>query len=150
MDHLSSFAASRRVVVRHQGITIPCWGRVEGPALAMLKGEGIRRRPRRRSRRIMVIGMNADPALPALEPREQELIERADALGRGLLAENATQIDRGEMTVHENVRALAAAGIAGVTTPVAYGGSAVRPAVELRILEALAYGDATTPFVIAQ
>lgn len=98
----------------------------------------------------MVIGANADPALPALDPREQELIERADALGRGLLAENATRIDRGEMTVHENVRALAEAGIAGVTTPVAYGGSAVRQAVELRILEALAYGDATTPFVIAQ
>ncbi len=98
----------------------------------------------------MVIGADADPALPELEPREQELIERAETLGRGLLAEQATRIDRGELTVHENIAALAEAGIAGATAPRAYGGSGVRPAVELRLLEALCYGDATTPFVIAQ
>lgn len=98
----------------------------------------------------MVIETDVDAALPKLAAGERELVERAEALGRGLLAENATDIDRGAATVHANLAALSAAGIAGLTVPREYGGSGAGAVLQLRVLESLCYGDATTPFVIAQ
>jgi alkylation response protein AidB-like acyl-CoA dehydrogenase len=85
-----------------------------------------------------------------LTEREQELIERAEALGHGLVADRATAVDRGTLSLEDHLAALAQAGLTGVDVPPAFGGSGVGQRVELRILEALAYGDGTTPFVIAQ
>jgi alkylation response protein AidB-like acyl-CoA dehydrogenase len=81
---------------------------------------------------------------------EQALIERAEALGHGLLAQHATDVDRGARQVRENLSALAATGLSGIDVPRAYGGAEVGRTTELRIVEALAYGDGTTPFVIIQ
>jgi alkylation response protein AidB-like acyl-CoA dehydrogenase len=97
-----------------------------------------------------VIGSGIDAALPGLTDSEQELIERAEVLGRGMVAANATAVDRGMLPLKGHLTALAEAGLAGVDVPPDCGGSGVRQAAELRILEALAYGDGTTPFVIAQ
>jgi len=91
-----------------------------------------------------------DAALPGLTSREEGLIERADALGRGVLARNATAVDRGTLSVAVNLRALAEAGLAGVTVPTEAGGAGAGPAIFHRVLEGLCYGDGTTPFVIAQ
>lgn len=91
-----------------------------------------------------------DEATPELTPREHDLIERAEELGRGIVADNAVAIDRGEFSVRQNLAALVAAGLAGIAVPRAYGGAGVSSVAELRVLEALAYGDGTTPFVIAQ
>lgn len=87
---------------------------------------------------------------PELAPGEQELVERAEELARGIIAERAAAVDRGAETVAANLQALVEAGLAGLTVPAAYGGDEVSAVAELRVLEALAYGDGTTPFVIAQ
>lgn len=92
----------------------------------------------------------AGAALPALTTVEQELIERAEELGHGLIAQHATAVDRGTLSVRQNLAALAAAGLAGIDVPHAFGGAEVSRPTELRVLEALAYGDGTTPFVLAQ
>jgi len=91
-----------------------------------------------------------DEALPKLTSREQELVERADALGHGLLAEQAAAVDAGTLSVRGNLERLAADGLTGITVPRAYGGLGAGDDVPLRVLEGLAYGDGTTPFVIAQ
>ncbi len=91
-----------------------------------------------------------DPALPDATEREQEVIERADTLGRTLLAENAAAVDDGSLSARGNLEALAAAGLAGLRAPRRYGGEGVGRAVYLRVLEGLSYGDGTTPFIIAQ
>ncbi len=91
-----------------------------------------------------------DAALPDVTAHEAELIERAEELARGLIAENATAIDRGTLSVRGNLEALAAAGLARLNVPRRFGGSEVSRPAEMRVLEALAYGDGTTPFVIAQ
>jgi len=91
-----------------------------------------------------------DEALPKLTSREQELVERADALGHGLLAEQAAAVDAGTLSVRGNLERLATDGLVGITVPRAYGGLGAGDDVPLRVLEGLAYGDGTTPFVIAQ
>jgi len=91
-----------------------------------------------------------DTALPEATAREQELIARADDLGRTLLTPNAAAVDTGTLSVRENLQALAAAGLAGLRVPRQYGGDEVTRAVYLRVLEGLSYGDGTTPFIIAQ
>ena len=91
-----------------------------------------------------------DTALPSATPRERELIGRADELGRTLLARDATAVDEGALSARDNLRALVAAGLAGLRAPRRYGGDAVDRAVYLRVLEGLSYGDGTTPFIIAQ
>src|SRR5262249_35843737 len=73
-----------------------------------------------------------------------------EALGRGMVAANAAAVDRGMQPLDGHLAALAEAELSGVDVPPIYGGSGVGQRVELRILEALAYGDGTTPFVIAQ
>lgn len=91
-----------------------------------------------------------DAAVPDVTPHEQELIERAEALGHGVVAENATAVDRGTLSVRANLEALASAGLAGLNVPRRFDGSEVSRPAEMRVLEALCYGDGTTPFVIAQ
>jgi len=91
-----------------------------------------------------------DTALPPVTPREQELIARADDLGRTLLARDAAAIDDGTLSARGALVALVAAGLAGLRVPRRYGGDEVGRAVYLRVLEGLSYGDGTTPFIIAQ
>lgn len=88
--------------------------------------------------------------LPGLRPDEREAIERAERLGHGIVAQNATAVDRGTLSARASLEAVVADGLAGIKVPRAYGGGEVGRPAELRILEALAYGDGVTPFVIAQ
>jgi alkylation response protein AidB-like acyl-CoA dehydrogenase len=97
-----------------------------------------------------MVQMMIDTALPEATAREQELIARADDLGRTLLAPNAAAVDAGTLSARANLQALAAAGLAGLRVPRQYGGDEVARAVYLRVLEGLSYGDGTTPFIIAQ
>ncbi len=77
-------------------------------------------------------------------------LRRAEELARGLLAARAADIDRGVSSVRDTLAALAEAGLAGVTAPVAAGGLGGDESLSLRVLEKLTYGDGTTPFVLAQ
>jgi len=86
--------------------------------------------------------------LRAMTP--DEALRLAEEFGHGLLAARAEEIDRGARPVGENLRALAAVGLAGVTAPVALGGLGGDESLSLRVLEKLTYGDGTTPFVLAQ
>ncbi len=97
-----------------------------------------------------MVQMVIDTALPETTAREQELIARADDLGRTLLAANAVAVDEGTLSARANLQALAAAGLAGLRVPRPYGGDEAARAVYLRVLEGLSYGDGTTPFIIAQ
>ena len=97
-----------------------------------------------------MLGSVIDAALLGLAEREQELIERAEVLGRGMVAANATAVDRGMQPLDGHLAALAEVGLSGINVSPDFGGSGVGQRCELRILEALAYGDGTTPFVIAQ
>lgn len=91
-----------------------------------------------------------DTALPDATPRERELIERADELGRTSLARDAAAVDEGTLSARAQLEQLAAAGLASIRVPRDYGGEGVGEGIYLRVLEGLCYGDGTTPFVVAQ
>lgn len=97
-----------------------------------------------------MITMDATQTTSTRAAAPDEILCRAEDLARGLLAERAADIDRGVSSVRETLAALAGAGLAGITAPLAAGGIDGGEALHLQVVETLTRGEGTTPFVVAQ
>ncbi len=77
-----------------------------------------------------------------------ELIEQVRALARGPFRERASEADASGALPPENYRDLAELGIAGLLLPKSHGGLEADGATFLRLIEEIAYGDASTAVVV--
>lgn len=83
-----------------------------------------------------------------LDAREQTLVEQVRELARGPFAAGAAEHDRAGSFPAANVEALRALGLAGLSLPVETGGLGLSPAAQMRIMEEIAYGDASTAIAL--
>jgi alkylation response protein AidB-like acyl-CoA dehydrogenase len=89
-------------------------------------------------------------SVPPLTEREQSLLAAARAICDSFIEPRAEEVDmRGEVPV-ENLSALAAAGLIGVTTPTEYGGSAGSGAFMREYTEVLTAACGSTWFILTQ
>jgi alkylation response protein AidB-like acyl-CoA dehydrogenase len=89
-------------------------------------------------------------ALPALSPAEDALLARAREIAATLLEPRAEAVDNSGEPPAENLRALAHAGLVGVTTPVEWGGHGCSGAFQRAYTETLTAACGTTWFVLTQ
>lgn len=90
------------------------------------------------------------PAPPALTGREQELLQTAREICDTFIEPRAEAVDISGKPPHENLDALAGAGLVGITTPVEYGGSACSGAFMREYTEILTAACGTTWFILTQ
>lgn len=79
-----------------------------------------------------------------MDPREQELVQQVRELSRGNFAERADASDASGAFVPENVQELQALGVAGMMLDPAWGGGGMSAEAAVRVVEEVAYGDAST------
>jgi alkylation response protein AidB-like acyl-CoA dehydrogenase len=79
-----------------------------------------------------------------MEPWEQELIDKVDALARGPFSEGAARHDLDGSFSNANMDELAKLGIPGMALPKLIGGMEIGAEAQMRVIEAIAYGDAST------
>lgn len=90
------------------------------------------------------------PDTPSLTDEEHELLRRARHVADTVLAPNAQAVDRGSEPPVDNLRALARAGLIGVTTPQKWGGKGASGAFQREYTETLTAACGTTWFVLTQ
>lgn len=79
-----------------------------------------------------------------MEQREIDLIAAVHELARGPFAERAARSDREGAFSHENVDELRKLGLAGLGLPAEIGGLGLSSEAQMRVIEEIAYGDAST------
>ncbi len=79
-----------------------------------------------------------------MESWEKDLIAEVRSLARGPFAERAGEVDRSGKFSQENVEAIKKLGLPGMALPKDVGGMAISPTGQIRIMEEIAYGDAST------
>lgn len=79
-----------------------------------------------------------------MDQAEQELVDAVSKLAREQFAPRAAQYDRNGTFPHENFAELRALGIPGMALPKALGGLEISAEAHMRIVEEIAYGDAST------
>jgi alkylation response protein AidB-like acyl-CoA dehydrogenase len=79
-----------------------------------------------------------------MDERETRLVEAVRALARGPFAERADAYDRRGAYPRENVDELVRLGLAGIGLGPEVGGPGLGPEAQMRVLEEIAYGDAST------
>lgn len=87
---------------------------------------------------------------PQLSPHERELLTRAQEIADTVLAPNAQTVDSSGEPPIANLRALADAGLVGVTTPIEWGGAGASGAFLREYTEILTAACGTTWFVLTQ
>ena len=90
------------------------------------------------------------PSAPHLSDEEREILRRAQHIADTILEPRAQETDRAAEPPHDNLRALAEAGLLGITTPAAYGGSRVSGACQRAFTEIITAACGTTWFVLTQ
>jgi alkylation response protein AidB-like acyl-CoA dehydrogenase len=83
-----------------------------------------------------------------MEAHEQELIAEVRRLARENFAPRAARHDREGSFPAENIDELRALGISGMALGKAVGGMEISPHAQMRIMEEIAYGDASTAVAI--
>lgn len=83
-----------------------------------------------------------------MEADELKLIEAVRKLAREKFAPRAAQHDREGSFPAENIAELRALGISGMALGKAVGGMEISPEAQMRVMEELAYGDASTAVAI--
>jgi alkylation response protein AidB-like acyl-CoA dehydrogenase len=96
------------------------------------------------------VGLPTGTASTARYEDEAAIIAAARNIGETVLGPNAENTDQGTGPNRENFRALAAAGLLGLTIPRAYGGLDVSGAAQREITETLASYCGATTFTQAQ
>lgn len=79
-----------------------------------------------------------------MDEREQQLVETVRELARTEFAPRAAEYDREGRFPKENIEALVRLGLAGMALPKHVGGLDLGPEAQMRIMEAIAYGDGST------
>lgn len=79
-----------------------------------------------------------------MEQWEQELVAEVRAVARGPFAQRAAQSDRDGAFSTANVAELKRLGLPAMALPKDVGGLGISPAAQVRIMEEIAYGDAST------
>ena len=79
-----------------------------------------------------------------MEQWETELIAAVREVARGPFAERAGEVDREGKFSHENVKELQRLGLPGMALPKDIGGLGISPTAQVRVMEEIAYGDAST------
>ncbi|MER3421138.1 MAG: hypothetical protein C4290_11730, partial [Chloroflexota bacterium] len=74
-----------------------------------------------------------------MDERETTLITAVRELARGPFAQRAAEYDRTGTYVRENVDALRALGLAGLSLPQELGGLGLSPEAQMRLMEEIAY-----------
>ncbi len=87
---------------------------------------------------------------PGLSEREMALLAHAQKIADTVLEPRAEAVDQSGQPPSENLRALAAAGLVGVTTPLEWGGQACSGTFQREYTEILAAACGTTWFVLTQ
>jgi isovaleryl-CoA dehydrogenase len=90
------------------------------------------------------------PLTPTLSEAEQALLMRAREVAETVLEPNAEIVDQSDQPPLDNLRALAEAGLVGVTTPSAFGGAGASGAFMREYTETLTAACGTTWFVLTQ
>lgn len=90
------------------------------------------------------------PPAPSLTNDEKELLRKAEHIANTVLEPNAERVDQSGEPPLENLRALAAAGLVGVTTPPEFGGAGASGAFQREYTEILTAACGTTWFVLTQ
>jgi alkylation response protein AidB-like acyl-CoA dehydrogenase len=94
--------------------------------------------------------LQSPPDAPALTGRERELLAAAREICDTLIEPRAEAVDVSGEPPRENLDALAAAGLVGITTPVEYGGSACSGTFMREYTEVLTAACGTTWFILTQ
>ncbi len=79
-----------------------------------------------------------------MDEREQQLLAQVRELSRSTFTERAAAYDREGRFTAENVEDLKALGITAMSLPASLGGLEVGAEAQMRIMEEIAYGDAST------
>ena len=79
---------------------------------------------------------------------ERELIEQVRGLARGAFRERAPQADASGQFGHENAEALRALGVPGMLVAESSGGLGCSGATAVRVIEEIAWGDASTAVAV--
>jgi alkylation response protein AidB-like acyl-CoA dehydrogenase len=79
-----------------------------------------------------------------MDERETALIAAVRELARGPFTQRAPQYDREGAFTRENIDELRALGLAGMSLPQEVGGLGLSPEAQMRVMEEIAYGDAST------
>lgn len=79
-----------------------------------------------------------------MESWEQELLEKVEALARGPFTERAARHDLEGSFSNANMAQLTDLGVPGMALPKGIGGLEIGAEAQMRIIEAIAYGDAST------
>jgi alkylation response protein AidB-like acyl-CoA dehydrogenase len=90
------------------------------------------------------------PSAPTLSHEEQEILRRAQHIADTILEPRAQATDRAAEPPRENIRALAEAGLLGITAPKVYGGHGVSGACQRAFTEIITAACGTTWFVLTQ
>ena len=90
------------------------------------------------------------PSAGRQEPRWEELLNRARDIAKSILAPRANEVDQGSEPPSDNVRALAEAGLLGLSTPEEFGGLGAPGAVLREYSETIAGACGVTTFVQGQ
>ena len=91
-----------------------------------------------------------DATLVAMDPDAAAVIDRARAIADTVLFPRAQDVDRGLATPHDGLRALAEAGLFGISGPAAHGGSDLDPISARRVIASVGSGCGATFFVWVQ
>ena len=83
----------------------------------------------------------ASPASPASPPSADELVARAEAFARDVVAPAAPRWERERRIGREAIEAAAALGLCAIETPVRHGGAGLPFSAKARVVEALAGAD---------
>jgi alkylation response protein AidB-like acyl-CoA dehydrogenase len=85
-----------------------------------------------------------------MDPDAAAVIERARAIADTVLFPRAQDVDRGVATPHDGLRALADAGLFGISGPSSHGGSDLDPLSARRVIASVGSGCGATFFVWVQ
>lgn len=88
--------------------------------------------------------------LPTNDPSERAVLDRARTIAESVLVPRANAVDESDRVPHENLRALAEAGLLALAVPAAEGGAGAAPRVLRRFHGALAEACGTTAFLAIQ
>ncbi len=89
------------------------------------------------------IEVGFDRSTPMDAEAAQQLIEQVRELARGPFRDSAEEADRSGQLVREHFDALAELGVSGLVIPEAFGGLEADGETYLRVVEEIAYGDAS-------